>query len=73
LTDRGTEFCGSESHEYELYLAVEDIDHTITTGDSYKQPNSEHRLIAVGTPVTGRPPHRSVRAEFPHTAPTSGI
>jgi len=30
LTDRGTEFCGSESHEYELYLAVEDIDHTRT-------------------------------------------
>jgi hypothetical protein len=28
LTDRGTEFCGSQSHEYELYLAVEDIDHT---------------------------------------------
>ena len=28
LTDRGTEFCGGESHEYELYLAVEDIDHT---------------------------------------------
>jgi transposase len=25
LTDRGTEFCGNESHEYELYLAVEDI------------------------------------------------
>jgi len=24
LTDRGTEFCGRESHEYELYLAVED-------------------------------------------------
>ena len=22
LTDRGTEFCGRESHEYELYLAV---------------------------------------------------
>src|ERR1700738_2534152 len=30
LTDRGTEFCGNESHEYELYLAVEDIDHTRT-------------------------------------------
>ncbi len=29
LTDRGTEFCGSsERHEYQLYLAVEDIDHT---------------------------------------------
>src|SRR5689334_17217231 len=31
LTDRGTEFCGSpERHEYQLYLAVEDIDHTKT-------------------------------------------
>src|ERR1700716_1189171 len=30
LTDRGTEFCGNESHEYELYLAVEDIDHSRT-------------------------------------------
>jgi transposase InsO family protein len=31
LTDRGTEYCGSpERHEYELYLAVENIDHTRT-------------------------------------------
>jgi transposase InsO family protein len=31
LTDRGTEYCGDHSrHEYELYLAVEDIDHTRT-------------------------------------------
>ena len=31
LTDRGAEYCGSpERHEYELYLAVEDIDHTRT-------------------------------------------
>ena len=30
-TDRGTEYCGNpEHHEYELYLAVEDIDHTRT-------------------------------------------
>jgi transposase InsO family protein len=29
LTDRGTEFCGKvEQHDYELYLAVNDIDHT---------------------------------------------
>jgi transposase InsO family protein len=29
LTDRGTEYCGKpEHHEYQLYLAVEDIDHT---------------------------------------------
>ena len=31
LTDRGTEYCGApEHHEYELYLAVENIDHTRT-------------------------------------------
>ena len=28
---------------------------------------------AVGTLITERPPHRTVRAAFPHTAPTSGI
>jgi transposase InsO family protein len=31
LTDRGTEYCGSpEHHEYELYLAIEDVDHSRT-------------------------------------------
>ena len=31
LTDRGTEYCGRpENHEYELYLAIENIDHTRT-------------------------------------------
>ncbi|MAT58747.1 MAG: IS481 family transposase [Ignavibacteriae bacterium] len=31
LTDRGTEYCGRpEHHEYELYLAVENIDHSKT-------------------------------------------
>jgi transposase InsO family protein len=35
LTDRGTEFCGNpEHHEYELYLAIEDIDHTRTKARS---------------------------------------
>src|SRR5262245_9233201 len=30
-TDRGAEFCGKpDNHEYELYLAVENIDHTRT-------------------------------------------
>jgi transposase InsO family protein len=29
LTDRGTEYCGNrENHEYQLYLAVENIDHS---------------------------------------------
>jgi len=31
LTDRGTEYCGNrEHHEYQLYLAVENIDHSRT-------------------------------------------
>ena len=31
LTDRGTEYCGNpEHHEYERYLALEDIDHSRT-------------------------------------------
>ena len=31
LTDRGTEYCGNpERHQYELYLAIEDIDHSRT-------------------------------------------
>jgi transposase InsO family protein len=35
LTDRGTEYCGShDRHEYELYLAVENIDHTRTKAKS---------------------------------------
>jgi hypothetical protein len=35
LTDRGTEFCGTaQAHEYELYLAVEDIDHGRTKARS---------------------------------------
>jgi hypothetical protein len=35
LTDRGTEYCGkAETHEYELYLAIEDIDHTRTKARS---------------------------------------
>ena len=29
--------------------------------------------IAVETPITERPPHRSVRAQFGHTAPTLGL
>ena len=31
LTDRGTEYCGNkETHDYELFLAINDIDHTKT-------------------------------------------
>jgi transposase InsO family protein len=35
LTDRGTEYCGSpDRHEYELYLTIENIEHTRTKGKS---------------------------------------
>jgi transposase InsO family protein len=35
LTDRGTEYCGArEHHEYQLYLTIEDIDHTKTKAKS---------------------------------------
>jgi transposase InsO family protein len=47
LTDRGTEYCGNpERHEYELYLAVEDIDHTRTKAKS-PQTNGErfHKTV----------------------------
>jgi transposase InsO family protein len=35
LTDRGTEYCGSlQEHDYQLYLAVNDIEHTRTKARS---------------------------------------
>ncbi len=35
LTDRGTEYCGRpEQHDYQLYLAINDIDHTTTKAKS---------------------------------------
>ena len=34
---------------------------------------SSNKIIAVGTVVADRPPHRSVREALPHTAPPSGL
>ena len=35
LTDRGTEYCGkAESHDYQLYMAINDVDHTKTKARS---------------------------------------
>ena len=35
LTDRGTEYCGRmDQHDYQLYLAINDIDHTKTKAQS---------------------------------------
>ena len=53
LTDRGSEYCGNpERHEYELYLAIEDIDHTRTktrspqTTDEIEKPFSSLGVLS---------------------------
>src|SRR5215469_219380 len=38
---------------------------------SWRRARPPRVAIAVGTPITGRPPHRTVCAAFLHTAPTS--
>lgn len=53
LTDRGTEYCGiKEQHEYQLYLAIEDIDHTKTKAKSPQTNGICERF------------HRTVQDEF---------
>ena len=38
LTDRGTEYCGNPEHRgYELYLALEDVDHSRTKTKARKR------------------------------------
>ncbi len=53
LTDRGTEYCGNrEQHEYELYLAIEDIDHRRTKARSPQNNGICERF------------HRTIQREF---------
>ena len=53
LTDHGTEYCGSlQHHEYQLYLALEDIDHTKTKARSPQTNGICERL------------HRTLQDEF---------
>jgi transposase InsO family protein len=53
LTDRGTEYCGSrESHEYQLYMAVENIDHSRTKAKSPQTNGICERF------------HRTIQEEF---------
>jgi transposase InsO family protein len=53
LTDRGTEYCGNrESHEYQLYLAIENIDHTRTRAKSPQTNGICERF------------HRTIQEEF---------
>jgi transposase InsO family protein len=60
LTDRGTEYCGNpEHHEYELYLAVEDIDHTRTKAKSPQTNGIVERY------------HKTMLNEFPPPLPVA--
>ena len=53
LTDRGTEYCGNrEHHEYQLYLAVENIDHSRTKAYSPQTNGICERF------------HRTIQEEF---------
>ena len=53
LTDRGTEYCGNrEAHEYQLYLAVENIDHSRTRAKSPQTNGICERF------------HRTIQEEF---------
>jgi len=57
LTDRGTEYCGNpEHHEYEFYLALEDIDHSRTKTKSPQTNGIVERF------------HKTVLDEFYHVA-----
>ena len=57
LTDRGTEYCGQrEHHEYQLYLAVENIDHSRTKAH-HPQTNGICERF-----------HRTIQEEFYATA-----
>lgn len=53
LTDRGTEYCGrQQDHPYQLYLAIEDIDHTRTKTKSPQTNGICERF------------HRTIQEEF---------
>src|SRR5262245_51034186 len=53
LTDRGTDYCGQrEHHEYQLYMAIENIDHTKTKARS-PQTNGIYERF-----------HRTMQEEF---------
>jgi len=57
LTDRGSEYCGKrEHHEYQLYLDIEDIDHTKTKARSPQTNGICERL------------HKTMLNEFYQTA-----
>jgi hypothetical protein len=46
VTDRGTEYCGNrEAHEYELYLAIKNIDHSARVPSRHRPTVSVNAFI----------------------------
>ena len=73
LTDRGTEYCGThDRHEYELYLAVENIDHTRTKARARKPTaSSSASTRPCSTSSTASPSARSSTRRSRTCRPTS--
>ena len=61
----------------QLWLLVQDLSQLKAVYPRWQSflanTSQQYFGIAVGTSITARPPHRSVRAAFPHTAPTLGV
>jgi hypothetical protein len=51
---------------------VMDFHHLLFAGFAGAPTINVRREFAVGTPIAERPPHSSERAQFGHSAPTSG-
>ena len=58
-----------------IVLDVDDTFDAVHGGQQMRLFNAHYDeyVIAVGNRVTPVPPHRSVRAGLPHTAPTLGV
>ena len=62
LTDRGTEYCGKpESHDYQLYLALNDIEHTKTRGCPEFCVNDQQQDATIIYPKTPHPQNHRCR------------
>jgi len=78
-TDQGAFFADSDRYVEHMFNGPMDV-MWVKCREGYRVESSESssnsslfqmdtRRVAVGTAITDRPPHRSVRAELPHTAP----
>lgn len=55
------------------YFNASNVENEAEKREGHLLQEQQRRVIAVGTPIAERPPHRSQRAQLTHWAPTSGI